>query len=151
MKKPLITLLVVFAIAFGIFATAEIRKIDTNAAIAKAPVFVVATPDGITKKTKKGRTSFQVNYSYAVSGAQYKIDTKFFSTEEEALAMAAQPVQVAFAASNPNDAVFKSEFDQRDPNAGMSSALTSAAGFGLVASLVVTLVLLWKFPWLRRA
>lgn len=151
MKKPLIAFLVVFAIAFGIFASAEIKKIDTNAAIAKAPVFVLATPEGITKKTKKGRTSFQVNYTYPVAGSSYAIDTDFFDTEAEAMALAETPVQVAYAATRPADGVFKSEFDKRDPNAGMGSAVMSAAAFGLLLSIVVTMVLLWKFPWLRTA
>ncbi len=151
MKKPLIAFLVVFAVAFGMFATAEIKKLDTTAAIAEAPAFVLASPEGITKRTKKGRTSFQVNYSYAVQGASYAIDTAFFDTEEQAMAVAAAPMEVAYAVTAPADGVFRSEFDKRDPSAGMGSAVLSAAGFGLLLSIVLTLVMVWKFPWLRTA
>lgn len=150
MKKPLITFLVVFAIAFGVVATAEINKIDTNVAIAKSPAFVLATPEGITKRTKKSRESFQVNYTYDVAGTSYKKDTDWMDTVAEAEALAATPVQIAYATSKPADGVFKSDYDKRDPNEGMMSALLSAAGFGLLGGIVGTLILLWQFPWLRR-
>lgn len=151
MKKPLIAFLVVFAIAFGIFAMAEMNKIDTTSAIVKSPAVIVAIPDGITKKTKKGRTSFQVNYTYAVAGTKYAIDTEFFDTEAEAMALAKVPVQVIYPTTAPDQGIFKTEFDRRDPNAGMGGAVLSAAGFGLLLSVVMTLVLVWKFPWMRTA
>lgn len=149
MTKPLITFLLAFAFVFGVVATVKIRENATNAAIAKAPVYVLATPDGITKKTRKGRTSFQVNYTYVAAGATHTIDTDFFSTEAEAMAMTESPVQVAYAAGNPAQAAFKSEFDKRDPNAGMAGVLGMAAAFGLGLGLLLTLGLLWKYPWLR--
>lgn len=149
MKKPLITFLVLFALAFAVFTTINIKKIDTHTAIAKSPVFVLATPEGITKKTKKSRVTYQVNYSYAVDGASFKKDTEWFDTVEEAEKMAASPVQIAFATGKPDDSVFKSEFDTRDPKEGILSALLGAAGIGLAMAFVGTLVLLWKFPSLR--
>lgn len=151
MKKPLIAFVVLFALAFGLVVTGEIHKLDTEAAIAKAPVFVVATPAGITKKTKKSRESFQVNYTYTVAGTTYPMDTPFMDTEAEALAMAAAPVEIAYAANAPAMAEFKSDFDKRDPNAGMGGALLTAAGLGLLGAIIGTLVLMWKFPWFRRA
>jgi hypothetical protein len=149
MKKPLITFLVLFAIVFAVFATANIKKIDTHVAIAKSPVFVLATPEGITKKTKKSRVTYQVNYTYAVDGTTYKRNTEWFDTVEEAEKMAASPVQIAYPTGKPDDSVFKSEFDSRDPNEGMMSALLSAGGIGLFAAFIGTLILLWKFPSLR--
>lgn len=149
MKKPFITFLVLFALAFAVFASINIKKIDTHNAIAKAPAFVLATPEGITKKTKKSRETFQVNYTYAVDGATFKKDTEWFDTVAEAEKMAASPVQIAYPAGKPDDSVFKSEFDARDPNEGILSALLGAGGFGLVAAFIGTLVLLWKFPSLR--
>jgi hypothetical protein len=149
MKKPLITFAVVFAIAFGIFASIGIKKLNNNAAIAKAPSYVLATPNGITKKTKKGRETFQVNYTYAVAGTDYKIDTHWMSSESEAVAMADTPVQVAYAATAPAEAIFKSEFDKRDPHESMAGAIGGAAGIGFLLSIFLTLVLIWKFPILR--
>jgi hypothetical protein len=151
MKKPLIAFVVLFALAFGVVVSGEINKLDTEAAIAKAPVFVLAEPAGITKKTKKGRESYQVNYTYTVAGTSYPMDTAFMSTEAEALAMAASPVQIVYAANTPAVAEFKSDFDSRDPKAGMGGALLTAAGLGLLLAIIGTLVLMWKFPWFRRA
>ncbi|RSZ58176.1 hypothetical protein HF313_00270 [Massilia atriviolacea] len=150
MKKPLLTFLVLFALAFAVFTWVNIKKIDTHNAIAKSPVFVLATPDGITKKTKKSRVTYQVNYSYIVDGATFKIDTEWFDTPEEAEKMAASPVQVAFATGKPDDSVFKTEFDTRDPKEGIVSAVLGAGAIGFVMALIGTLVLLWKFPSLRR-
>ncbi|HEX8613903.1 MAG TPA: hypothetical protein VF800_21715 [Telluria sp.] len=150
MKKPFITFLVLFALAFAVFTAVNIKKVDTHAAIAKSPVFVLAAPEGITKKTKKSRVTYQVNYSYAVDGATFKKDTEWFDTVEEAEKMAASPVQIAFATGKPEDSVFKTEFDTRDPNEGLLSALLGAAGIGLAMAFVGTLILLWKFPSLRR-
>lgn len=149
MKKPFITFLVLFALAFAIFTAVNIKKIDTHNAIAKSPAFVLATPEGITKKTKKGRVTYQVNYTYAVDGATFKKNTDWFDTVEEAEKMAASPVQIAYPTGKPDDSVFKSEFDTRDPNEGIMSALLNAGGIGLFVALIGTLVLLWKFPSLR--
>jgi hypothetical protein len=151
MKKPLIAFLVVFALAFGLFASIGIEQVNTNVAIAKSPAFVLATPEGITKKTKKSRETFQVNYTYAVAGTTYKLDTDWMSTVAEAEALAATPVQVAYATTAPSHGVFKTDFDKRDPKESIVGALTTAAGIGLLASIFITLVLVWKFPWLRRA
>ena len=149
MKKPIIAFLVVFAIAFGIFASAGIHKVNNNLAISKAPVFVLGNPDGITERTKKSRKSYQVNYTYDAGGTTYKLDTDWMDTKEAAMAMADTPVQIAYATATPGDAVFKSEFDARDPNEGIMSALLKAAGIALLAAFGITLVLLWKFPRLR--
>lgn len=150
MKKPFLTFLVLFALAFTFFTWIGIKKVDTHNAIAKSPVFVLATPEGITKKTKKSRVTYQVNYSYTVDGANFTIDTDWFDTVEEAEKMAASPVQIAFATGKPDDAIFKTEFDTRDPNEGILTALLSGAGLGLFVAFIGTLVLLWKFPILRR-
>ena len=150
MKKPFLTFLVLFALVFGFFTWIGIKQADTHNAIAKSPVFVLATPEGITKKTKKSRVTYQVNYSYAVDGANFTKDTDWFDTVEEAEKMAASPVQIAFAAGKPDDAIFKTEFDTRDPSEGILSTLLRAAGLGLFVAFGGTLVLLWKFPFLRR-
>ncbi len=150
MKKPIITFLVVFAIAFGLIATGEIHKIDNHVAIAKSPAFVLATAEGITKKTKKSRETFQVNYTYAVAGTTYKIDTSWMNSVAEAEAMAATPVQIAYATTAPADGIFKSDFDKRDPTESTAGALGNAAEFGLIGALILTLLLVWKFPSLRR-
>ncbi|NHZ33041.1 DUF3592 domain-containing protein [Massilia rubra] len=150
MKKPFLTLLVTFVGFFAAFVLMNIKKIDTHSAIAKAPVFVLATPEGITKKTKKLSTSYQVNYTYAVDGATYKIDTDWVKTVEQAEKMASEPVQVAFAAGKPDNGIFKTEYDTHDRSESVWGAILMAAGMGLVAAAGFTLVLLWKFPWLRR-
>jgi hypothetical protein len=150
MKKPLIAFAVVFAILFGLFATIGIQQINTNAAIAKAPAYVLATPEGITKKTKKSRETFQVNFTYAVAGTTYKIDSDWMSTVAEAEALAATPVQIAYAASAPADGVFKSDFDKRDVTESVPGAVSKAAGLGFLLAIFATLFLIWKFPVLRR-
>lgn len=150
MKKPLIAFAVVFAILFGFFATIGIQKINTNAAIAKAPAFVLAEAAGITKKTKKSRETFQVNFTYAVAGATYKIDSDWMDTVAQAEALAASPVEIAYAASAPADGVFKSEFDKRDVTEGVTGAVGKAAGLGFLVAIFATLFLIWKFPVLRR-
>ena len=73
MKKPIMTFLALLVLAFGITAFVEISKIGNHAAIAKSPGFVAATPEGITKKTKKSRDTSQVNYTYAVGGVSYQL------------------------------------------------------------------------------
>lgn len=151
MKKPLIAFAAVFALVFGFFVFIEMEKIDTEAAIAKAPAFVTASPEGVTKRTKKGRESFQINYTYEVAGNKYTKNSEWFDTEAEAMKSAEKPVEIAYAKDAPATSEFKSEFDQRDPNAGLVSAMKDAAGFGLLAALFLTLVLVWKFPWLRTA
>ena len=151
MKRALIAFAVVFAIMFGLFATIGIGQMNTNAAIAKSPAYVLATPEGITKKTKKSREKFQVNFSYAVGGTTYKIDSDWMSTVAEAEALAATPVQIAYATTAPADAVFKSDFDKRDVNEGVTGVIGKAAGLGFLLAIVGTLFLIWKFPVLRRA
>ena len=151
MKRSLVAFAVVFAILFGLFATIGIQKNHTNAAIAKSPAYVLATPEGITKKTKKSRETFQVNFVYVVAGTTYKIDSDWKSSIAEAEALAASPVQVAYAPTAPADAVFKSDFDNRDKNEGMTDVLGKAAGLGFLLAIVGTLFLIWKFPVLRRA
>lgn len=151
MKKPLLAFAVVFAILFGFFVTIGVQEINTNAAIAKAPAYVLATADGITKKTKKSRERFQVNFTYAVAGTSYKIDSEWMSTMAEAEALAATPVQVAYAASAPADGVFKSKFDQRDVSESVAGVVGKAAGLGLLMAILATLFLVWKFPALRTA
>jgi hypothetical protein len=151
MKKPLIAFLVVFFLAFGLFSSIGIEQVNTNVAIAKSPAFVLATPEGITKKTKKSKETFQVNYTYAVAGATYKLDTDWMSTVAEAEALAATPVHVAYATTAPSHGVFKTDFDKRDPKESIMGAIITAAGIALLASIFITLLLVWKFPWLRRA
>ncbi|MDQ1924111.1 hypothetical protein [Massilia pseudoviolaceinigra] len=151
MKKPLITFFVVFAIAFGIMAAINIKKIETNVAIAKAPAFVVAKPDGIIKRTKKSRDTYQVKFSYSIAGINYNMDSDWFDTVAEAEALAKSPVQIAYDSIKPENAVFRSDFDKRDPNEVTISALISAGGLGLFMALLLTAVLLYKFPSLRRS
>jgi hypothetical protein len=151
MKRSLAAFAAVFAIMFGLFAAIGIQQNSNYAAIAKSPTYVLATPEGITKKTKKSRETFQVNFSYAVAGTTYKIDSGWMNSVAEAEALAATPVQLAYAPAAPADAVFKSEFDKRDAKEGVVDVLGKAAGLGLLLAFVGTLFLIWKFPVLRRA
>lgn len=150
MKKPVIAFAVIFVAAFALFASEGMDKLDNHAAIEKSPAFVVATPDGIMEKTKKGNKTYQVNYTYVADGKPYKIDTEWFGTAAEAEAMAASQVQVAYATTAPAQGIFKSEYDQRDPKAGKMGAMATAAGTALLAGIIGTLLLLWQFPWFRR-
>ncbi len=150
MKKPLIAFLILFVVAAGFFATIGIQQINNHVAISKSPAFVLAEPQDITKKTKKSKTTFQVNYTYTVSGTTYKLDTDWMDTLPEAEAMFATPVQVAYATTAPAEGIFKSEYDARDPDEGIFGALLKALGLGLGVALVGTLIALWKFPSLRR-
>lgn len=151
MKRSLAAFAAIFAVLFGLFVTIGIRENHTNAAIAKSPAYVLATPDGITKKTKKGRETFQVNFSYVVAGSTYKIDSDWKSSMAAAEALAATPVQVVYATTSPADAAFKSDFDKRDINQSTSDVLRKAAGLGFLLAIFATLFLVWKFPVLRRA
>lgn len=150
MKKPLIAFLVVFLLAVGLVAWFKIDEMQTYNTIAKSPAFVVATPEGITKKTKKGREEFQINFIYTVAGNNYPIDSTFMDTEAEAMEFAAKPVEVAYATTAPATAVFKTAYDKRDTSQGMGSLILEALGFGFLLSLLGTAVLLYQFPSLRR-
>ena len=150
MKRPLITFAVVLVSALAFFSVIAVQQNNTEGAIAKSPGFVLAEPQGITKKTKKSRETFQVNYTYAVDGVSYKMDTGWMETVAEAEAMAASPVQIAYAKSSPGEAIFKNDFDKRDPDAGIGSTLFRVVWTGLLASVLITLGLLWQVPWLRR-
>ena len=150
MKRPLITFVAVLVLSLAFFTVIAIQKNNTEGAIAKSPAFVLAEPQGITQKTKKSRETFQVNYTYTVAGATYKMDTAWMETKAEAEAMAAKPLQVAYATTAPAEAIFKSDFDKRDPDAGIASALFRALWIGVLAAVLITLGLLWKFPFLRR-
>ena len=151
MKKPFIAFGALFVLAFAFMAFGGIKRIENHAAIAKSPVFVVAEPDQIIKRTKKSRESFKVTFTYMAAGTSYKIESDYFDTLAEAEAMAAAPVQIAYAKTAPAEGVFKSEFDKRDPGEGTTSALVEAGGIGLVIAILGTIVLLWQFPWFRRA
>ena len=118
MKKPLITFVSLLVLAFGICAFLEISKIGNHAAIAKSPAFVAATPEGITKKTKKSRDTFQVNFTYAAAGSTYKIDSHWMDTEAEAVAFGSGPVQIAYAATAPAD-LFATAGQRRALKVGM--------------------------------
>lgn len=151
MKKSLIAFVVLFVVGFAFMAFAGIKKIENHVAIAKSPVFVTAEPDQIIKRTKKSRESFKVSFNYMAAGTSYKIESEYFDTLAEAEAMAAAPVQIAYATTAPADGIFKTEFDARDPKEGTTSALVEAGGIGLVIAIIGTIVLLWQFPWFRRA
>jgi hypothetical protein len=151
MKKPLILFLVLFVLATSLFASLEMEKVETNAAIAKSPGFAVATPDGITKITRKRSVKYQVNYTYQVAGSTYKIDTKSMDEAAAQAELAKPDVQVAYATNTPSLALLKSDYEQRDLKETMTGAILTAAGFALVMAFVATLVLSWKFSWLRSA
>ncbi|MDQ1835477.1 hypothetical protein [Massilia scottii] len=112
---------------------------------------MVAKPDGIIKRTKKSRDTYQVKLSYSIAGINYNMDSDWFDTVAEAEALANSPVQIAYDSIKPENAVFRSDFDKRDPNEGTVSALISAGGLGSVMALLLTAVLLYKFPSLRRS
>lgn len=151
MKKPLIMFLVLFVLATSLFASLEMEKVETNAAITRSPGFAVATPDGITKITRKRSVKYQVNYTYQVAGATYKIDTRSMDEAAAQAELAKPDVQVAYSTNTPSMALLKSDYDQRDLKETMAGAILTAAGFALVMAFVATLVLSWKFGWLRSA
>jgi hypothetical protein len=150
MKKSIIAFVVILLAAFGLFAFEGMKSLDNNSAIAKAPITVLAVPEGITKKTKKSRESFQVNFSYTAAGTKYMKDSEWMDTQAQAEALGNSPVQIVYAAAAPAEGIFKSEFDKRDPKAGLMTELLTAAGMALIAALLGTLGLNWYFPWMRR-
>jgi hypothetical protein len=151
MKKPLILFLVLFILGTSLFASIEMEKVETNAAITKSPGYTVATPDKITKITRKRSVKYQVNYTYQVAGQTYKIDTASMDEAGAQAEMAKQNVQIAYCTQTPSMALFKSDYDQRDLKETMAGAILSAAGIALLISLVASLFLSWKLGWLRRA
>lgn len=151
MKKPIILFVVLFALALSFFTMLERDEMAVNAAIEKAPGYAVVTPEGITKKTKKGRSTFQVNYSYQVNGAKYTFDTAFME-EAEAMALAETAgVQVAFPAASPATAKLKSDFDKRERDYSFMGALMKAMGFSFFVALIGSAVLVYRISWFRRA
>lgn len=151
MKRLIILFVTLFVVGTGVFTSFELDTVGANAAIEKSPAYAVVTPEGITKKTKKGRSTFQVNFAYEVAGAAYKFDTKFME-ESEAMALAAQKdVQVIFPSNAPDKAMLKSEFESRDRDGSFLHALLKAAGIALFAALIGSAVLAFKFPWFRQS
>ncbi len=56
----------------------------------------------------------------------------------------------AYNTQLPSQALLKSDFDHRDLSETKAGAMLTAAGIALGAALLLTLILSWKFGWLRR-
>jgi hypothetical protein len=151
MKKPVVVFLLVFALALGIFTWIEYSDTSTHAAIEKSPAYATAVADGMTKKTRRLKASYQVNFSYEVDGIRYKLDTGYMD-ESDAQALMANPgVQIAYATSEPGTAVLKSEYDARESDQSFSGALGKSFMLSLMMALVATAVILFQYPSLRRS
>jgi len=151
MKRSLSLFVALFVLAFAVITAVEFNKIKLNEAIEKAPAYATVTADDMTQKTKRGHSTYRINYSYQVAGTSYKFATEFME-EDKAKAMISDPsVQVAYAVGAPADAVLKSTFDSRDRDTSFAHVAVMAAGLGLFLSLIGTAVLVFKFPWFRQA
>jgi hypothetical protein len=150
MKKPLILFLVLLVALFSVFASVEVDKVEKNAAISQNTGYAPAVPEGVTKITRKRSVKWQVNYVYQVNGASYKIDSPNMSEEAAKVAANALTEQVAYNTKLPSQALLKSDFDHRDLSETKAGAMLTAAGIALGVSLLLTLILSWKFGWLRR-
>jgi hypothetical protein len=149
MKKTVIAFLVAFVFAFCGFAYLAQNEVDTNAAISKSPGFVLATPEGITKTTRKG-SNYRVNYSYLVAGIAYKIDSKPMGKADAQTVFDGANVEVAYYTEKPSIAVLRRDYEQRDRTASKAGAIRSVVGLSLMMALATALTLSWACGWLRR-
>jgi amino acid transporter len=147
MKKPLFLFVAIFAIAAWFFGSTGMDEVNLHTAIAKAPAYAPAVPEGITETKRKRSTSYHVNYSYQVAGATFKIDSKSLDKEEAQALLAVADVQVAYVAGAPDKAMMKHDFDHRDPKESVSGAILTALGIALLIGIVGSLLLSWKFGW----
>ena len=150
MRKPLFLFAIIFAVAAWFLGAQGMDEVNLNSAIAKAPTYVAATPVGITETKRKRSTSYEVNYVYQVAGVEYKINSKSMDKDEATALLDKPNVEVAFATGAPEKALMRHDFDQSSKQ-GMFSALLTAAGMALLAGLIGSLVLSWKFGWLSRS
>jgi len=151
MKKPVILFAVVFAVMAWFFISAGVDKVHLHSAIAKAPAYAPATPEAIKEKKSKRSTNYSVIFGYQVGGSAYKVESESVSQEQAARALAMTPdMEVAYVQGAPDKALLRSEFDRRDKSESVFGAVVTEAGSALLFSVVVALVLSWKFGWLRR-
>ena len=149
MKKIIILFAVSFVVLSVFFSMDEIEHVNQHAAITKSTGFAAATPEGITKITRKRSVNYQVNYVYEVAGTSYKIDSGKTS-EENAKAMVMKAEQVAYDTKAPSNAMLKSDFEHLDKNEGLLSAIMTALGMGLLGAVAISAIAYWKFNWFRR-
>ena len=150
MKKPLFLFLAIFAIAAWFFASTGMDEVKLHKAIAAAPAYAPAIPEGITKIKRRRSTTYQVNYAYEVAGTTYKLDSDTMSQEEAVALMSKPNVEVAYAKGAPTQALLRDDFDHVDRNETTSGAIVKALVMALMAAIVGALLLSWKFGWLSR-
>jgi len=151
MKKALILLAVLFPLLAWFSTYSSFKKNDDYAAIANAPVYAMATPEG-TIRNKVGRMkSYAVAYVYQVDGITYRHEARAHN-QEEAEALAAKPsLEVVYPAGLPDKAILRQEFDGRIRLESVSDEILMSVISALIMSVVVTLGVSWKAGWLKRA
>ena len=148
MKKPLLVFVVIFGIAIWLYGSHLTKSIILHAAIAKAPAYAMAIPVGIVaEKGKHGRYYF-VRYSYQVDGATYKIHSGILGEKMAKELLSMPPMEVAYAPEAPAKALMRRDFDARDKEESVVSALLEASVYALVTSFIVSLILSAMCGWL---
>jgi hypothetical protein len=148
--KFLALLLLVFSGLFYLFGSEEKDRVERTSSVAKAPAFVRATMDGMTKTAGKRGDSYRVHFKYVVDGVAYRTSTT--STDEAgARQYAAEPVvEVAYDTRKPSVATLKRYYDLRDKRESVGSALFIAGVLSLGLALPITFGFAWPLGWLRR-
>lgn len=145
MKSFFRTFLIAFALVLSWATYTEILPARDLEIIASAPAFTAATYVDKDTKSKKGYTSYMLNYSYVVDGKKYEIETDWMG-KEWASQMLAGPVEIAYAQASPDKAVFKDDLDERNPGDSVGGAIFVAIATSLTMALMAALL----NAWLRR-
>ena len=148
--KFIALLLVIFSGIFYFFGSEEKERVETMASVAKAPGFVQATLDGITKTAGKRHDSYRVHFKYVVNGVAYRTTTT--STDEAgARQYATEPVvEVAYDTRKPSVATLRRYYELRDKRDTVARALFVAGVLSMGLALPIALGLAWPLGWLRR-
>ncbi|MBQ5941107.1 MULTISPECIES: hypothetical protein [unclassified Massilia] len=149
MKKPLILLAVLFPLSAWFFSYASLSKRDDYAVIEKAPVYAMATPEGVVRHKVSRMKDYAVAYVYQVDGVTYHHEARAHN-KEEAEALASKPsLEVVYPAGLPDKAILRQEFDGRIKSESVFDAVLMAVIGALIMSLAVTLGVSWKAGWLK--
>jgi hypothetical protein len=152
MIRSLVLFCVLFAIALLSFSYLEYDKVSLKSAIEEFPAYAVLTPGEMTSKTKKGRTTYQVHYTYRVAGTMYEFNSPYVSEWEAKKFVSSNDTQLAFVAGAPERAMLKTEFEHRKRQSDQTFAgvLRGAFSFAAIFALIATAVVIYRFSWFRR-
>lgn len=142
MKSFCRTFLIAFAIVFSWATYREILPARDLDMIASAPAFTVATYVDTDTKSKRGHTSYMLNFSFVVDGKTYEIETDWMGKEWASQILAA-PVEIAYAPASPDKAVFRDKLEGRTPGDCVGGAIFVAIATSLTMALMAALLNAW--------